>query len=78
MSYTDFKLKVATLNDSLKAGNAYEFSANFIHNSHDIAVEQTMIFFSNETMIVTCVYDDNDNNLSKNWCQSMIGSITKN
>lgn len=70
---SDFKITNDT-KDSSKA-NTYMFDYTYRYESHDIKVQQTIFFLKDKTLVVSCVEDVNDPNISKNWCSKIIRSF---
>lgn len=73
--YSGFKVLGSTMSTSLDGGDAFIYNIEFRRNRMAYKVEQTIIFHTNETLIVTCMEDANDFNDDKMWCKNVVGTI---
>lgn len=75
-SIENFKVTSSTYDDALAPGAAYIFSYEFSYKkSRTIAVEQTLVFNEDRTLVVSCVQDVEEYVNNKKWCTQTVNSI---
>lgn len=75
--FSDFEIKASTMDNTLPAGDDFNFVLGFRRNQKEYKLEQTIIFRPNEseTVVVTCINDANEYEADKMWCKSAVTSL---
>lgn len=75
-SIENFKVTSSTYDDALAPGAAYVFSYEFSYKrSKTVAVDQTILFNDDQTLVISCTQDVEEYVNNKKWCAQAVNSI---